>query len=88
MLATYAFLPVIKRFTEPLGIAVEKSDISVAARVLAHFPGIQNRMLACARSVKAIAFYVPLKEYSSADFHVHSQRSSSLTRRCQITSRR
>lgn len=38
MLATYAFLPVIKRFTEPLGIAVEKSDISVAARVLAHFP--------------------------------------------------
>ena len=58
MLATYAFLPVIKRFTEPLGIAVEKSDISVAARVLAHFPGIQERMLACARFVQAIAFQV------------------------------
>lgn len=38
MLATYAFLPIIKRFTDPYGIAVEKSDISVAARVLAHFP--------------------------------------------------
>ena len=38
MLATYAFLPIIKRFTEPLGIGVELSDISVAARVLAHFP--------------------------------------------------
>jgi hypothetical protein len=39
MLATYAFLPIIKRFTDPCGITVEKSDISVAARVLAHFPG-------------------------------------------------
>ena len=38
MLATYAFLPIIKRFTEPPGIGVELSDISVAARVLAHFP--------------------------------------------------
>ena len=38
MLATYAFLPIIKRFTEPYSIAVEKSDISVAARVLSHFP--------------------------------------------------
>jgi len=37
MLATYAFLPIIKRFTDPYGIAVEKSDISVAARVLSHF---------------------------------------------------
>ena len=33
------FIPaLIPRFTEPLNIAVELSDISVAARVLAHFP--------------------------------------------------
>ena len=33
-LATAAFLPVIQKFTEPAGIAVETSDISVAARIL------------------------------------------------------
>ena len=38
MLATYALLPVIKRFTQPAGIEVEKIDISVAARILAQFP--------------------------------------------------
>jgi len=38
MLATYALLPIIRRFTDPAGIAVEKIDISVAARVLAQFP--------------------------------------------------
>ena len=38
MLATYALLPIIRRFTNPAGIAVEKIDISVAARVLAQFP--------------------------------------------------
>ena len=38
MLATYALLPVIKRFTAPAGIDVEKIDISVAARILAQFP--------------------------------------------------
>lgn len=37
-LATCAFLPVIRTFTEPAGIAVETADISVAARVLAEFP--------------------------------------------------
>ena len=37
-LATCAFLPVIRTFTEPAGINVEESDISVAARVLASFP--------------------------------------------------
>jgi monomeric isocitrate dehydrogenase len=36
-LATYAFLPVIKRFADPAGVNVEKSDISVAARILAQF---------------------------------------------------
>ncbi len=38
LLATYSFLPIIRTFTAPAGIAVETSDISVAARVLAEFP--------------------------------------------------
>jgi len=37
-LATYSLLPVIQRFAVPLGIQVEKRDISVAGRILAHFP--------------------------------------------------
>ena len=37
MLATYGFLPIIRTFTEPAGINVETSDISVAARILAEF---------------------------------------------------
>jgi isocitrate dehydrogenase len=38
LLATRAFLPVIQAFTAPVGIRVETSDISVAARVLSAFP--------------------------------------------------
>jgi isocitrate dehydrogenase len=38
LLATCAFLPVIRAFTKPAGIAVQEADISVAARVLAQFP--------------------------------------------------
>src|SRR3954463_6409193 len=37
LLATYAFLPIIRTFTEPAGIDVESTDISVAARILAEF---------------------------------------------------
>lgn len=37
LLATYAFLPIIRTFTEPAGINVETNDISVAARILAEF---------------------------------------------------
>ena len=37
LLATYAFLPIIRTFTEPAGINVESTDISVAARILAEF---------------------------------------------------
>jgi isocitrate dehydrogenase len=36
-LATYALLPIIQRFTKPAGINVEKSDISVAARIINQF---------------------------------------------------
>jgi len=38
MLATYSLLPVIQRFAIPSGIEVEKRDISVAGRLIAHFP--------------------------------------------------
>jgi isocitrate dehydrogenase len=37
-LATAAFLPIIRTFAKPAGIAVETSDISVAARILGEFP--------------------------------------------------
>ncbi|MGV9825598.1 MULTISPECIES: NADP-dependent isocitrate dehydrogenase [unclassified Gordonia (in: high G+C Gram-positive bacteria)] len=37
MLATYAFLPVIRTFADAAGIDVDTSDISVAARILAEF---------------------------------------------------
>jgi len=37
LLATYAFLPIIRTFTDPAGIEVESSDISVAARILTEF---------------------------------------------------
>jgi|EP01047_Picozoa_sp_COSAG01_P073878 hypothetical protein len=38
MLATYSLLPIVRCFTEPAGIEVDLSDISVAARVLSQFP--------------------------------------------------
>ncbi len=38
LLATCAFLPIVRTFTGPAGIEIEKSDISVSARVLAEFP--------------------------------------------------
>lgn len=38
LLATCAFLPIIRTFTGPAGITVEKADISVSARVIAEFP--------------------------------------------------
>ncbi|MBK7846707.1 MAG: NADP-dependent isocitrate dehydrogenase [Zoogloea sp.] len=37
LLATCAFLPIIRSFTDPAGIEIEKADISVSARVLAEF---------------------------------------------------
>lgn len=37
LLATYAFLPIIRAFADPAGINVESTDISVAARILAEF---------------------------------------------------
>jgi isocitrate dehydrogenase len=42
LLATYSFLPIVRTFTAPAGIAVEEADISVAARILAEFPEYLN----------------------------------------------
>ncbi|HZU48992.1 MAG TPA: NADP-dependent isocitrate dehydrogenase [Mycobacterium sp.] len=38
MLATFALLPIVRAFTEPAGIDVKLSDISLATRILAEFP--------------------------------------------------
>ncbi|MEX3931699.1 NADP-dependent isocitrate dehydrogenase [Paraburkholderia phymatum] len=38
LLATSAFLPIIRTFTAPAGVNVETSDISVAGRILGEFP--------------------------------------------------
>ncbi|HBE67329.1 MAG TPA: NADP-dependent isocitrate dehydrogenase [Planctomycetaceae bacterium] len=37
-LATYSWLPIVKRFVGAAGIAVETKDISLAGRILANFP--------------------------------------------------
>src|SRR5262245_18940659 len=37
-LATYSFLPIIRKFTGGTGIAIETADISLAGRILANFP--------------------------------------------------
>src|ERR1700679_2411889 len=38
LLATASFLPIIRSFAEPAGIAITTSDISLAARILGEFP--------------------------------------------------
>jgi isocitrate dehydrogenase len=38
LLATYAFLPIVRAFAEPAGIEVKTSDISLATRILSEFP--------------------------------------------------
>src|SRR4030095_11879025 len=38
MLATWAFLPIIRTFTAPAGVQVRTSDISLATRILGEFP--------------------------------------------------
>jgi isocitrate dehydrogenase len=37
-LATYSLLPIVKAFTNKAGVEVETRDISLAGRILAHFP--------------------------------------------------
>jgi isocitrate dehydrogenase len=38
LLATSAFLPIVRTFTAPAGVRVETADISVAGRILGQFP--------------------------------------------------
>ena len=42
LLATCSLLPIIRRFAGSAGIEVVKSDISLAARILAQFPDHRN----------------------------------------------
>ncbi|MEC9093613.1 MAG: NADP-dependent isocitrate dehydrogenase [Planctomycetota bacterium] len=37
-LATYSFLPIVRAFTRPAGVAIELADISLSSRILANFP--------------------------------------------------
>jgi len=37
-LATYSLLPIVRAFTEPVGIEIELKDISLAGRIIALFP--------------------------------------------------
>ncbi len=37
-LATYSFLPIVKKFTEVANVAVETRDISLSGRIIANFP--------------------------------------------------
>ena len=54
LLATYAFLPVIRKFAEAAGIDVKTSDISVAARILGAGQGEEaQRIRAAMRSFQA-----------------------------------
>jgi isocitrate dehydrogenase len=36
--ATYSLLPIIRAFTNSAGIEIESRDISLAGRIIAHFP--------------------------------------------------
>jgi isocitrate dehydrogenase len=38
LLATYSFLPIIQAYAGQAGVAVESRDISLAGRIIAHFP--------------------------------------------------
>ncbi|MEZ7497649.1 NADP-dependent isocitrate dehydrogenase [Flavobacterium sp. Arc3] len=42
LLATYSFLPIVQAFTATAGIEIETKDISLASRILAHFPEFLN----------------------------------------------
>ena len=58
LLATCAFLPIIRTFTEPAGIDIVKSDISVSARILAEF----GDYLTEEQKIKSSVLYFLLEE--------------------------
>src|SRR4029434_1063413 len=37
-LATYSLLPIVQAFTKHAGVVIETRDISLAGRIIAHFP--------------------------------------------------
>merc|ERR1711904_402818 len=37
-LATYSLLPIVQAFVKPSGVQMDLADISVAGRIIAHFP--------------------------------------------------
>ncbi len=37
-LATYSFLPIVRKFISPIGVNIETADISLSARILSGFP--------------------------------------------------
>ena len=39
-LATYSFLPYVKAYTAAANVSIETRDISLAGRILAHFPDL------------------------------------------------
>ena len=41
-LATYSFLPIIKKYLKHADVKVELSDISLAGRIIANFPDFLN----------------------------------------------
>ena len=51
-LATQSLLPIVRAFTKAAGIVVEKKDISLAGRILAHFP---DQLTASQRQPDALA---------------------------------
>ncbi|MBU6258760.1 MAG: NADP-dependent isocitrate dehydrogenase [Burkholderiales bacterium] len=62
LLATCAFLPIIRAFTAPAGIRVETSDISVSARVLAEFPEYLSEAQRVPNSLAELARLTQLPE--------------------------
>ena len=53
LLATCAFLPIIRTFTGPAGVEVETSDISVSARILADPTSTPNERYGATTAARA-----------------------------------
>ena len=56
-LATYSFLPFIKAYTSAANVSVETRDISLAGRILAHFPDVlsENQKVKCLAELGELA---------------------------------
>eukprot|EP00211_Chloroparvula_japonica_P003809 CAMPEP_0119144180 /NCGR_PEP_ID=MMETSP1310-20130426/35480_1 /TAXON_ID=464262 /ORGANISM="Genus nov. species nov., Strain RCC2339" /LENGTH=750 /DNA_ID=CAMNT_0007135889 /DNA_START=181 /DNA_END=2433 /DNA_ORIENTATION=- len=63
-LATYAFLPVIRRFAKPYGIEVQTPNISLASRIISQFP---DRLTEAQREPDALAMLGELTQSRGAN---------------------